>query len=180
MSDPTKRKKSAALRICMTAIFAALACVSTFISVPLPIGYFNLGDICVILAAYFIGPIYGAVAAGIGTALADILMGYVTYAPATLIIKALMALVAYGVYRGMKFALKTRKLDFLSRLLAALAAETVMVGGYFFFEAVILGLGMGATASLVGNTLQGVAGVVGSTLIASAVYSRGDFSKGTF
>ncbi len=159
------------MRICMTAIFAALACVCTFIAVPLPFGYFNLGDICVILSAYFIGPVYGAVAAGVGTAIADILMGYVTYAPATLIIKALMALAAYGVYRGVKFAIKSQKLDFVSRIVAALAAETIMVGGYFLFEAFVLGLGLGATASLVGNTLQATAGIVGSTLISSAVYS---------
>ncbi|MBQ7383656.1 MAG: ECF transporter S component [Clostridia bacterium] len=171
MSEPIKKKKSAAMRVCMTAVFAAIACVCTFIAVPLPIGYFNLGDIFVILAAYFIGPIYGAVAAGVGTALADFLMGYVTYVPATLIIKALMALVAYGVYRAIKFAIKSRKLDFIPRLVAALAAETVMVGGYFLFEALILGFGMGAAASLVGNAIQAAAGILGSTLISSAVYS---------
>ena len=175
MSRLVENKRSAALRICMTALFAALACVSTFIAVPLPMGYFNLGDICVILSAYFIGPIYGAVAAGVGTAIADILMGYVTYAPATLIIKALMAITAYGVYRGIKLAIKSQKLDFVSRLVAALAAEIVMVGGYFIFEAFVLGFGWGATASLVGNTIQAVAGIVGSTLIASAVSLRRSF-----
>lgn len=159
----------------MTAIFAALVCVSTFIAVPLPIGYFNLGDICVILSAYFIGPLYGAVAAGVGAAISDMLMGYVTYAPATLIIKALMALVAYAVYRGIKFAIKSPKLDFLPRLVAAIAAEILMIGGYFVFEAFILGFGMGAAASLVGNSLQAVAGIVGSTLIVSAVSSRRNF-----
>ncbi len=166
-----KSRKSTALRICMTAVFAALACVCTFIAVPLPIGYFNLGDICVILSAYFIGPIYGAVASGVGCALADVLMGYVTYAPATLVIKALMAISAYLIHKAVKACMRSDKTDIAARLVAALTAEMIMVGGYFIFEAFILGFGMGAVASIVGNTLQGVSGIVGSTFIATAVYS---------
>lgn len=49
----------------------------------------------VLLCGWLLGPIYGTIAAGLGPALADIFSGYVVYAPATFVIKALMALVAY-------------------------------------------------------------------------------------
>ena len=50
-------------------------------------------------------------------------------------------------------------------LLSAIIAETVMIGGYFFFDAVVLGYGMGALASVPGNALQGVASIIGSTAL---------------
>ncbi len=166
-----KHSGSVSLNICFTAIFAALCCVCTFISVPLPIGYFNLGDVFVLLSAWFLGPILGPVSAGVGTALADILMGFAVYAPATLIIKGLMALVAFWVYKLMKPLFKKTRLDFIPRAVSAIAGESIMVLGYFFFEAVILSYGMGAAASIFGNCLQAVAGTVGSVVLATAIYS---------
>ena len=112
----------------MTGLFAALGCVSTMIlQVPSPTGgYMNLGDAVVILGAWLLGPVYGAVAGGVGPALADLLSGYPMYVPATLVIKALMALTAALLYR----ALGRRDL-----LLCALAAEIPMVLGYWLFDA---------------------------------------------
>ena len=40
-----------------------------------------------------------------------------------------------------------------------------MVGGYFLYESVFLRLGMGAAASLPGNTLQAVCGIIGANLL---------------
>ena len=55
-------------KICFGALFAAIICVCTLISIPLPIGYFNLGDAAVLLSAWTLGPLYGVVAAAIGSA----------------------------------------------------------------------------------------------------------------
>ena len=69
-----------------SALFAAIICIATFIvKIPSPAtnGYFNLGDCFVILSGLLLSPVYGALAAGIGSALADILSGYAQYAPAT-------------------------------------------------------------------------------------------------
>ena len=58
----------------------ALTFVSTmFIRVPLVLGYINLGDAFVLLSVFILGPVYGTIAAGVGSALAD-LFGYITYA----------------------------------------------------------------------------------------------------
>ena len=90
-----KKKKSTTKKLVMTALFTALTMVSTMlIRIPLPMGYVHLGDAFVLLSAFILGPIWGTIAAGVGSALADVI-GYIAYAPATLIIKALMAFVAW-------------------------------------------------------------------------------------
>ena len=45
---------------------------------------------------YNTSPVYAFVSAGLGSALADVFSGYLVYAPATFVIKGLMALVAFA------------------------------------------------------------------------------------
>ena len=131
---------SLAKHLSFTAVLAALCCVSTvFFVVPLPAsGYFNMGDVFVLLSGWLLGPLYGAAAAGLGTMLADVVGGYASYAPATLVIKAVMAVAAYFVSRLLKKAIRREKLDVLPRAVSALVGEALMVLGYFFFEGVLL------------------------------------------
>ena len=84
-------------KIVLTAMFAALCCVATMIiKIPSPLkGYLNLGDCIVLLSGFMLSPLYGFLAAGIGSALADLFAGYVIYAPATFVIKGVMALIAF-------------------------------------------------------------------------------------
>jgi uncharacterized membrane protein len=142
-------------RIVLSALLAALVCVATMIiRVPSPLGgYLNLGDGIVLLCGWLLSPVYGFLAAGIGSGLADILSGYVAYAPATFIIKGGMALLAYGIAKG----LRTRPLT--AKLVGGITAEFVMVGGYLAFESFIYGF----APSLVNvpvNALQGLAGLI--------------------
>ena len=111
-------------KIVFTALMASLICVATMIiKIPTPLhGYINLGDAIVLLAAWTLGPLYGCAAAGIGSALADLFSGYAMYAPATFVIKGLMALVAWAVYKKIK---KTRSTVFLC--ISAILAELLMV-----------------------------------------------------
>lgn len=44
-------------------------------------GYVNLGDCAVLISAWMLGPLYGGAAAGIGSALADLLSGYAHLCP---------------------------------------------------------------------------------------------------
>ena len=89
-------KLSISKRLAYTALFAALCTVSTLtITVPLPNGYFNTGDIFVLLGGWLLGPIYGAIAAGVGCAIADGVSGFAVYALPTLFIKAATAAMAW-------------------------------------------------------------------------------------
>ena len=62
-------------------MLAALICVATMvIKIPSPLnGYINLGDCIVLLSGWLLSPVYGFMAAGLGSALADLFAGYVTY-----------------------------------------------------------------------------------------------------
>ena len=98
------REKSPVRQLVLTALFAALGCAATLVlQIPSPTGgYLNLGDAVVILGAFLLGPVYGAAAGGLGPAMADLLSGYAAYVPATLVIKAVMALTAAGLFRAMR------------------------------------------------------------------------------
>ena len=75
-----------------SALFAALVFVATVV-IHFHIGStgcVNLGDCVVVATGILLGPIYGGLAAGIGSALADALYGHLIYLPGTFIIKFLM------------------------------------------------------------------------------------------
>ncbi len=143
-------------KLVLCAVFAALTCLATLvIQIPSPLsGFMNLGDALVLTSAVLLGPLYGTAAAGIGSCLADILSGYAVYAPATLIIKALMALVFCLLL------LVIRRPRLLAALVGAVAAESVMVFGYFAYDAFFLGFGMGAAVGIPANLIQAVLGIV--------------------
>ena len=141
-------------KIVLTALFAALVYVATSI-IRYPTfgtqGYINIGDTIVLLSAWLIGGIYGALAAGIGSALADLLAQYVTYVPGTFIIKFLMALVAYLIFTAFK---KTNINKVVAYIVSGVVAELIMVFGYFLYESTILGYGLAAAASIPSNAIQ--------------------------
>ena len=146
------------------ALLAALACVATLVlTVPSPTGgYMNLGDTVVVLSAYLLGPGWGAAAAGIGSMLADLFAGYPAYAPATLVIKAVMALLAAVLYK----ALGKKNWAFL---VCAVAAEAVMVVGYWLYDGFLMGSVMGAAVGIPSNLVQAAFGLIASTALALAL-----------
>ena len=171
-ADDNRRHSISVRSLCLAALFAALSCIGTFISVPLPIGYFNLGDIFVLSGAFLLGAPFGAVAAGVGSALADIFMGFVIYAPATFVIKALVAACAALLFAFFKRVVKGKKTLMALWLVSTVVAECIMVGGYFLYESLILGYGFGALASVFGNCLQGVCGSVGAFVLCGLLKKR--------
>ena len=148
------------LKICVAAMFAALICVATMlIRIPSPIGgYVNFGDCFIIVAAFVLGPYYGFAAGAIGSAMADALAGYMQYVPGTFVIKGLIALAAALIANAL-FKKTTHRV--LAYTVGALVGEIIMAGGYYLFEATLLGYGFaGAFAGVFGNCVQGLFGVV--------------------
>ncbi len=144
-------------KIVIASMLAALCCVATMIiKIPSPLkGYMNLGDCVVLLSGWLLTPAYGFAAAGIGSALADIFSGYVVYAPATLIIKGIMAIIAYFCFKGMHNKLgKTT-----SRIISGTLAEIEMIIGYYIFEGFIYGFAPSAV-NIPANIVQGIAGLI--------------------
>ena len=148
----------------LAALFTALTYVATnIIHVPIPAtdGYINLGDCVVLLGAFLLGPVYGAAAGGIGSALADIISGYAVFAPGTFVIKALIAVIAALIMKALGSKTKA------APIVASIAGEAWMVLGYFLYESIFLRYGLAAAGSIGGNAIQAVAGVI----LASALYA---------
>lgn len=154
-------------KVVMCALFSAMICIATIvIQIPMPFaGYINMGDCVVLLAAFLLGPLYGAVAGGIGSALADVIVGYAQYMPATLIIKAVMALLAAVIYKKMK------NKD-IAAVAGGVVAETLMIAGYFGYTAVIMGNGISALATVPGNSIQAIAGICVAFILQKSILMK--------
>lgn len=165
-------------KLVTASLFCALCCIMTMaVQIPSPMeGYVHLGDSMVLLAAFFLSPLYSALAAGIGSALADLFTGYTHYAVATFVIKALMALVAHYTYKAV-WAMISKKVVALS--IAAAAAECLMIVGYFFFAALLLGNGfVAAAASIPGNAMQAIFGAASSVTLVVIISKNKALTRG--
>lgn len=145
------------------ALFAAIICAVTFFpKIPSVNGYIHLGDAMILVAAFIMGPVFGGAAAAVGSALADLISGYVIFIPGTFVIKFLTAAVAAYVFMLLKKALP--KLKFANYILSGIVGEAIMVLGYFLYETLIYDAA-GAAAGIVGNLCQAAGGIVVSALI---------------
>ena len=144
-------------RIVITALMTSMVCVATMlIKIPSPMkGYLNIGDCIVLLCGWLLPPGYGFIAAGLGSALADLFSGYIVYAPATFVIKGAMALVAYLVFKLMNK--KIGKLP--SEIIGGVLAELLMVLGYYVFEGFMYGF-VPSLVNIPANAVQGAAGLI--------------------
>ena len=142
-------------KMVLAALMAALTYVATMVvQIPSPMqGFVNLGDCCVLLSGWILGPWWGGAAAGIGSMLTALLNGYAHYAPGTLVIKALDAMAAALIVK----ALGRKPYAYA---VGGLVGEIIMVVGYFGYAALLLGKGIGAAASIPGNLVQGAMGLV--------------------
>lgn len=162
--------KATTKRIVMTALLAALVCVATMsIRIPTPStgGYIHPGDALVILSGVILGPVYGFLAAGIGSAFADLLGGYFIYVPITLFIKGFIALFTGLVYQKMQKSAATR---YIAVTIGGIIDVIFVAFGYFFCESFMYGVA-GAAASIPANLIQGLGGMLISMVLYPAVIS---------
>ncbi|NCB42745.1 MAG: ECF transporter S component [Clostridia bacterium] len=150
------------IELITTGLWIAVVTVITMaVVIPIPFtqGYVNLGDAAVFLGVYLLGRKNGTVAAGIGSGLADLLLGYSAFAPFTLVIKAGMAFI-FGTFlkaSAGKIDKESKKIP-LSRILGIGTATLLLAGGYYFAEWVITGNKVAPLVSVPWNILQGAVG----------------------
>lgn len=150
-------------KLVLSALFMALTCVATMsIRIPTPGtgGYIHPGDALVILSGALFGPVWGFLIAGIGSCLADLLGGYLTYVPITFLIKGLVAF--FSALAFQKLATTSKK-HYLPLALGGIADIVLVSGGYFLFEFFLYG--QGAAASIPANLIQGISGLLISQLL---------------
>lgn len=164
--------KKSVKKLVVAALLTALVCVATMIvKIPSPLkGYLNLGDCVVLMAGWLLPPGYGFLSAGLGSALADILSGYASYAPATFIIKGLMAVAVYFIYKILR-----KKLSLIpAAVVAGIVAEIIMISGYFIFEGFLYGFGP-SLVNIPANAVQGIAGIIAGTGLIK-IFDKSKFS----
>lgn len=148
-------------RLALGGVLSALVLLLTFlIKIPVPAtgGYVHPGDAAIYLAAVLLGP-FAALIGGLGSALADLLGGYMVYIAPTFVIKAAMGGIA---------GLLARKKAPIRNALAFSLAACAMVAGYFVFEGFVFGW-VAALAAVGPNAVQGVTGVVLGVAFSSLV-----------
>ena len=155
------------------AMFAALTLALTYFHTPMPNangGYIHLGDAIIFLAASILPLPYACAAAAIGGSLADLLSGFAVWAPATLIIKILLALC---------FTSKNEKILCKRNYIALIGALIFTVGGYYIAEGIIYGNFIAPAASIVGNVTQWLGSCV-VYLIAAVSLDKVNFKNTLF
>lgn len=154
--------KTKTQKIVIAAMLAALTCIATMIiKIPSPLkGYLNLGDCVVLLSGWLLSPLYGFLAAGLGSGLADLISGYGVYVPVTFIIKGVMAIAAYF---GFRF-LQNKVTNISARIVSGIVAELIMVFGYYVFEGFLYGFGA-SLVNIPANAVQGVSGLIIGTIL---------------
>lgn len=145
-------------KLVLSALFICMIVVLTmFIKIPVPMtqGYVHLGDAVIFLAVLVLGWKYGAVCAGLGSAMADIFCGMVIWAPWTLVIKFVMAAIM-----GLILENHGGQISKAREIIAMILAGSWMAFGYFIAERVIYGNWAVALLGVPWNIGQFAAGII--------------------
>jgi uncharacterized membrane protein len=139
---------------------AALIFVVTWlIRVPAPGihgAYLNFGDAVIYMCAYFLGGPPAALAAAIGSGLADLSAGAVVYILPTAVIKGVMGLVAGRINKGRGFAFYA---------LSGLVGGAIMTAGYALFEYAMFGAAYAIAGMIPFNLIQWFGGWAASLIL---------------
>ncbi len=151
-------RKSEASELALNALCITLVFVGTrVLQFPIPLGYAHLGNALILLVAVYYGPKTGAIAGGLGSALAD-LTSYPAWTLPTLMIKTLMGLLCAwiaGTPSGQRPHWRQPRV-----LLACLAATAEMIFGYFAAGSALYGSAATGALQIPGLAAEGAVGIV--------------------
>lgn len=154
-------KNNKVLKMVMAALFTAMIFVLTrFVSVPVASGFVHFGDALIYIVAATLGGPWALLAAAAGGVIADLTGVWAVYAPATLIIKVLIAI---------PFVLVNKKSEKILTPLTALLtipSGIITVLGYFVADMIIDK--SYAVVDIPGNAIQAVGSAVLFIVIAAA------------
>ena len=149
-----------------SALLTAM-CTAATIALPIPLvtgGYLNAGDIIIVVTALLFGPLPASIVGSFGGSIADIITGYVIFAPGTFIAKGLSGLLIGLVWK------KSKSKRLIVSVGASLCGASLMTLLYFVYEAFILRFGLAAAAEIPANLLQGTVGTAGGIVLYRALY----------
>ena len=160
--EMTEREKTS--KLVLTALMMCLIVLATMlVKIPIPFtqGYVHLGDAMIFLSVLILGWKYGAVAAGVGSMLGDIIGGFAFWAPWTLVIKGGMAVLMGVCMRGGAFR---------GRELAGMTLGGLfMAAGYFLVEGIMYGNFGTAALGIPWNIGQFAVGMILAEILSAAL-----------
>ncbi|HDJ26283.1 MAG TPA: hypothetical protein ENF34_03100 [Candidatus Bathyarchaeota archaeon] len=154
----------------LVAISTALVCAATMaikIDIVATRGYFNLGETMVYTVSLLFGPLVGAIAGGVGSAIADVLLAAPIYAPATLVIKGAEGFVV-GFLAKRRAKLSGRAWTSMT-VLAAFVSGSLLgsIGAHYYSGEAHLAIGPASASIYVPTCLWVCLGVAVSVLVVS-------------
>ena len=139
-------KKNQIRAMSLSGVFATLVFVITaYLHIPTYNGYVHVGDGFVFLAACLLPTPYAVAVGAIGAMLADVLTGFAIWAPGSMVIKALMAVL---------FSCKGKKILSLRNILVLIPAALISIGGYYFYVVIITGSFVASLSGIPGSAIQ--------------------------
>ncbi|MBE3583182.1 MAG: ECF transporter S component [Limnochordaceae bacterium] len=161
MSSSPSSRSNGTRWLARSGLAIALVTLGTLVlrfPMPQTEGYVNVGDTFIFVLAAEFGPLLGALAGGLGSALADLLAGYPHWAPWTLVIKAVEGALAgwllrVGAVRTPAVKAARPPLTIPRFVFACVMAGLWMVIGYSLAETLLYSW-PAAIASLPGNLIQ--------------------------
>lgn len=169
-------KKLTTQKLVLMALFTALVYIfSRFFQIPIvtPLGQtrFHLGNVFCLLAGILMGPLYGGIAAGLGSALFDLFDPvYFTSAPITFVTKFAMAFVAGLIYKNRSKLIDTPRLV-VGSALGQITYIVLYLLKTFIKNRLVLGLTMEATMAEViqkggVSLINGIISVIVASILA--------------
>ena len=165
------KKNIATKDITKIAIMAALVFVTTYlIKIPSLNGYTHIGDSMVILSALILGKKKGALAAGLGAALCDLLSGYMQYIIPTFLIKAIMVLIIATIAENLIDKTK------FAWIIGSIIGCAFQVFGYGLVETIMYGFAA-ALLSVPANIIQSIVGIALAVVLSTVLEKSNILNK---
>ncbi|WP_391118678.1 ECF transporter S component [Psychrobacillus sp. L3] len=161
MQKTTSYTKSRTFDLILAAMLIALVFVSTLVlNIRLPIaangGLVHLGTAMLFIASIVFGPKKGALAGAIGMGIFDLVSGWTLWAPFTFVARGLQGYIVGKI--AWSFGRKGNSTAF--NLLGTIISIPVMLGVYYICERVLYGSWIIPLASIPGNIVQNVVGII--------------------
>ena len=178
-----EKKKTDVRTLAMAALFAALCYIGfSYCKIDIPVGMektaFHLGNVFCVLAALFLGGLWGGMAGAVGMTIADLTTAYVTSAPKTFLLKLCIGLIT-GFVAHKIFKISQDREDRKIPLTAATAISCAAGMGFnivadpvvgYFYKMYVLGVPQQAASiwakiGAVTTSVNAVVAVIAATVL---------------
>ncbi|MBF8983230.1 ECF transporter S component [Lutibacter sp. B2] len=156
MENSNVSQKYSTKRIVRLALFIAINMVATYIHIPIGPSMMHLGTTTLFITALILNPIDSAIAAGGGMFLFDLLGGYFSYAPFTLVIKGIMAFVVAKIVQRKDYNSENMTVNFIAYVVGGI----ISLVGYYLTNVYFTGNFIAPLAKIPGSLLTTSVGII--------------------